>query len=278
MNDIVKNTYEEISSFLMEEHKDMYIDVILYDEKTKSTYTIATDGNDQCFSFDPYTKYEPNGYQVIPEWDFNFDYYVYDLLEKGCNIGYMTNEMHYGIWNSINELYPNDIEFTDGVLKYVDYCKNNGIDKNFLDKETNLETPDIYPLFDNDKIRVLLVEPNKLPEVKIIDNDLETKQHLVGDGYIECVYLPRDDSVVLICNEEGKINGMPYNRDIGYDIIAGPFIIAADDRDSGEFKSLSDEQILKYKMRFDKNSIIETENKLTAIRMQANLKRDEYDR
>ena len=69
------------SSFLMEEHKDMHIDVILFDEKTKATYTIASDGDDQCFSFDPYTKYEPNGYQIIPEWDFNFDYYLYNLLD-----------------------------------------------------------------------------------------------------------------------------------------------------------------------------------------------------
>ena len=272
MNYYVKKAYDDISSFLMEDHKDMHIDVILFDEKTKATYTIASDGNDQCFSFDPYTKYEPNGYQIIPEWDFNFDYYLYDLLEQGCQIGYMTNDMHYGVWNSINELYPNDIEFSDGVIKYIEYCKNNGIDKNYLDIQTNLETPDIMPLFDKTNIRVLYVEPNKLPEVKIIKNELEELQKTVSygeEGLIEMVYLPRDNDVILVCNEEGKINNMGANRDIGYDIIYGPFFIAADDKDSGEFKSLSDEQILKYKMRFDKHSIIETENKLTALKLHS---------
>ena len=267
MNEYVKRAYDEISSFLFEDNKNMHIDSIIFDEKTKSTYTIATDGNDICYSFDPYSKYEPNGYNIVPEWDYNFDYYVYDLLEKGCDIGYMTDEMHYGIWNSINELYPNDIEFTDGVLRYVEYCKNNNITKEYLDSKVDLETPDKMPLFDTNNIRILYVEPDKLPEVKIIKNDLETLQHTVSygeEGLIEMVELPKDNSVILVCNEEGKINGMKANRDIGYDIIYGPFFIAADDRDSGEFKSLSDEQILKYKMFFDKNSIIRTENKITA--------------
>ena len=72
---------------------------------------------------------------------------------------------------------------------------------------------------------------------------------------------------------------MKPNRDIGHDIIYGPFFIAADDRDSGEFRSLSDEQILKYKMFFDKNSIIRTENKLTALRMMNNARRfSDYER
>ena len=127
-----------------------------------------------------------------------------------------------------------------------------------------------------EKIKGLLIEPYELPKEIEIDNTLEAKQDIVG-GYIECVYLPNDDSVVLICNEEGKINGMKLNRDIGHDIIVGPFLIVGDDYENGDFKSLTEEQILKYKMRFDKNSIIETENKITAILM-SNKRRDDYER
>lgn len=126
------------------------------------------------------------------------------------------------------------------------------------------------------KIVGLLVKPYELPEKIEIENTLEAKQHLVG-GYIECVYLPNDESVVLICNEEGKINGMKLNRDIGHDIIAGPFLILGDDYENGDFKSLTDDQILRYKMRFDKNSIIETENKINAIKMNKYLHVD-YER
>ena len=97
-----------------------------------------------------------------------------------------------------------------------------------------------------------------------IDNTLEAKQKIVG-GDIECVYLQNNDDVVLICNEEGKINGMKLNREIGYDIIAGPFLVVGDDYENGEFKSLTSNQLLKYKMYFDENSIIRTENKINEI-------------
>ena len=114
------------------------------------------------------------------------------------------------------------------------------------------------------RIRCLLVKPYELPEEIEIKNTLEAKQKIV-EGDIECVYLQNNDNVVLICNEEGKINGMKLNRDIGYDIIAGPFLIVGDDYENGAFKSLTDKQILKYKMLFDENSIVRTENKINEI-------------
>lgn len=114
------------------------------------------------------------------------------------------------------------------------------------------------------KLRCLLVEPYRLPEVIEINNTLEDKQKIVG-GYIECAYLPNDEEVVIICNEEGKINGLQLNRDIGHDIIAGPFLIVGDDYENGNFKSLTDEQIMKYKIKFGKNSILQTENKINSI-------------
>lgn len=113
-------------------------------------------------------------------------------------------------------------------------------------------------------IDVLIVEPNKLPYKETIKNDLETKQKIVG-GLIEVTSLLDDDSVDIICNEEGKILGLPLNRDVGYDIIAGTFIIAGTADDEGEFTSLSEEQIEKYKEVFDEKSITDTKNKINAI-------------
>lgn len=118
-------------------------------------------------------------------------------------------------------------------------------------------------------IKVLVVEPNKLPYEKVIQNRLRDKQQIV-DGYIEYVRLLEDDSVVLICNEEGKINGSEYNRDIGYDIIAGTFIIARECADDGEDRSLTDEQIEKYKERFNQESIKKTNQKILSIIMHNN--------
>lgn len=101
-------------------------------------------------------------------------------------------------------------------------------------------------------IKVLKVEPDKAPELIEMKNDLEAMQAIVG-GYIEV--MPIADDVAIVCNEEGKMNGLELNRPLYhegemYDIIAGTFFIAGDDWESGEFVSLTDEQIAKYKEQF----------------------------
>ena len=60
------------------------------------------------------------------------------------------------------------------------------------------------------KLSVLLVEPGKTPKMIKIDDSLEAMQALVR-GPIE-VFSPFNDDVVIICNEEGKISGLPLNR------------------------------------------------------------------
>jgi hypothetical protein len=97
-------------------------------------------------------------------------------------------------------------------------------------------------------IRILKIEPQKLPFEKKINNDLEGIQGEV-EGLFECIYL--DDNCILVCNEEGKLNGMELNRRVGNDIIAGPFFITGDNCD-GEFISLTDEQIEQYTNEFSK--------------------------
>ena len=60
------------------------------------------------------------------------------------------------------------------------------------------------------KISVLLVEPNKYPKMIEIDDTLEAMQEVVGGDIEE--YMPFEDEVAIICNEEGKVNGLPPNR------------------------------------------------------------------
>ena len=62
----------------------------------------------------------------------------------------------------------------------------------------------------DDKIKVILFEPNKLAKVTEIDHTLEGMQRVVK-GSIEAFY-PFDDPVCIVCNEEGKLNGMQPNR------------------------------------------------------------------
>ncbi len=103
-------------------------------------------------------------------------------------------------------------------------------------------------------MKIIVVEPQKKPVVRDIDPGLASMQKLVG-GFIEAVY-PFDDPVALICNDEGKLMGLPLNRALYdntgqiYDIIAGTFFLCGAPRDSEDFTSLTEEQLQRYQERF----------------------------
>ena len=59
-------------------------------------------------------------------------------------------------------------------------------------------------------IKVVLVEPGKLARTAEIPATLEGMQAVVK-GNIEAFY-PFEEEVCIVCNEEGKITGMPLNR------------------------------------------------------------------
>lgn len=146
MLDFIEKEKLRIEEYLKDsiEHQDKKVDYILYKTNSKETNTLVSDSSgSEAIEFTPYSKDNDNGYNYVPEWDYNFDYYIYNLLEEDWKIGYMTPEVHYNIWNSIHELYPKDIDFKDGVQNYLRYCKDNNITKEYLDKETNLDTPDV---------------------------------------------------------------------------------------------------------------------------------------
>lgn len=116
------------------------------------------------------------------------------------------------------------------------------------------------------KLRALLVKENNLPEEIELSNNLSSLQEAV-DGLIEYYYIPDVDDAVIICNEEGKINGMGPNREVGREIIFGPFLIVGDDPEIGENRSLTDEQISKYKEMFNEKSIEKTYEKIAKIKL-----------
>lgn len=99
-------------------------------------------------------------------------------------------------------------------------------------------------------MKILIVEPMKAPYAAEIDGSLESMQSTVG-GLIQVIY-PFDDPVALVCNDEGKLMGLPLNRPLTdcngdiYDIITGTFFLCAAPTDSDSFESLNEEQIRKY--------------------------------
>ena len=119
-------------------------------------------------------------------------------------------------------------------------------------------------------IAVLIVEPGKKPYVKEIDSDLKSLQHEVG-GWIEAIY-PYEDPVALVCNEEGKLEGLPLNRALRdedgdiYDVVAGTFLVVGLTDDS--FGSLTVEQMHKFSDHFKvPEQFVKLGDKIVAIPM-----------
>lgn len=103
-------------------------------------------------------------------------------------------------------------------------------------------------------ISVLYVEPGKYPRMMEIEKSLEAMQQLVGGDIEE--YMPFDDEVAIVCNEEGKMRGEELNRAIYgqdkqmLDIIAGKFFVCYAPIESESFLSMPKELAEKYRERF----------------------------
>ena len=101
-------------------------------------------------------------------------------------------------------------------------------------------------------MKVIVLAPNEKPTVKEIDNKLESLQGVVG-GYIQAIY-PFKDKVALVCNEEGKLDGLPMsialvNKGIVSEMIAGTCFICGLKED--DFDSLSNKLCEKYLRKFN---------------------------
>ncbi len=135
-------------------------------------------------------------------------------------------------------------------------------------------------------IDALLVEPLKPPQRIQLSTELADLQKAVG-GLIECINI-FDDPVVIIANEEGKLNDLPLNRGIYdsnnelRDIISGTFLLVGDGDE--DFESLTPQLQDKYEKYFEKpekfyslaGSIIS--QKIDVLKDKENIKKPDIER
>lgn len=102
---------------------------------------------------------------------------------------------------------------------------------------------------------ILLIEPERNPRAAKIDGSLKSMQEIVG-GMIEVIY-PFEEEIALVCNDEGKLLGLPLNRALRdgetgsvYEIIAGTFFLCGVPAGEEEFASLTDDQAQRYQKLF----------------------------
>jgi len=98
-------------------------------------------------------------------------------------------------------------------------------------------------------VRVVLVRAGEEPKVCQLATGLESWQGVVG-GLIQAVpvggFFPRTADlkwVDLICNDEGKLDGLPYTLNLGHDVIAGNCFFTGSPDDEGEPSDLTDAQL-----------------------------------
>ena len=109
-------------------------------------------------------------------------------------------------------------------------------------------------------MKVIIVKPFTQPYTKEIKGDLRSMQEIVG-GYIEAVYPFDDEEIALVCNEEGKLEGLTPNRFIlnrnnGIcDFICGDFFLCYAPADSDNFESMPENLIQKYIEKFSAKGV-----------------------
>jgi len=105
-----------------------------------------------------------------------------------------------------------------------------------------------------DTMKVLLVRPGEKAKMIEMDDSLASMQKTVG-GMIE-EYMPFEDEVAIVCNEEGKLMGLPPSRAIYgedgclLDIMSGTFFVCYAPIESEKFLSLSTDLEKKYTEMF----------------------------
>lgn len=222
---------------------------------------IDKDENHRCF----------RGYDELPMSDVtgeaeDLDSGIYDLVFEG-DVDCKNLEDVYRMFNlnhpagyrgrslSVSDVVEVQQE-KDGESTYH-YCDTFGYHQVFFDPDKSEVSPNFLKLDPDNQIRVLLVQPGKYPKEIKINGSLESMQSVVGGDIEE--YMPFDDEVAIICNEEGKLLGLPLNRAIYnettgekeiIEVMAGDFFLAYAPIEAEHFQSLPDDLMAKYREKF----------------------------
>ena len=81
-------------------------------------------------------------------------------------------------------------------------------------------------------MKAIRKKPGEKPEIVDIENNLESLQKAVG-GYIECIPY---DKFIVICDEEGRLKGKPFNCVIDPIPYVGTILAVGDDGE--DFKDI----------------------------------------
>lgn len=209
---------------------------------------------------------------IMQEEDISFYNYTEDSIT-------LSNERKYGYtvaesMGLLDTLQENNIEMYFDFEEFGKDCAMNDyvelLEKGYIDKNDSNIRLNLYSeeeirnmieesndMKKEDKLKIIYKEVGKDPVEMEIENTLEAKQKLVN-GLIEVV--PYKDDLLLICNEEGKIENLKPNLKFDYDYIAGNCFVVGDDYENGDFKSINSNQVEEIKNDLKDKAIVEEIN------------------
>ncbi len=196
----IENTTEKVlekTKLILEKEKynDFEIEYVLVD-KTDSNKSFAIISNIDEIAMIVLDK---NEIYTLPEWDYNADNYFFDEMGNRT-IGYMSLESHYGMWCSINETYPLDLENKEGLQIYLKYCKDNNINMNILKEKFNYSGMDLLKfqhdkeIYYKDNISLIAVGSRKDTPVALLLKE-STKSILESQYIIAFNYSVKDEKM-----------------------------------------------------------------------------------
>jgi len=185
------------------ELKDMNIQCLMVDKNNaKKGIVIASDESD-VVAID-IQNYEC---EYSQEWDYDIDNNIFEKIESGMNIEFITPQWHRLIWEKIESFqYVDEIYHKEGLQNYLEYCRDNEVTKEYLEEECDTELIDIMKysndyMVDNNGVMEMSREKYRTEsEIHYITfvlgydllNEMLTKDPLECDiAYDFCDYLAR---------------------------------------------------------------------------------------
>lgn len=100
---------------------------------------------------DEMLRFRPLEEKDKPFWDssaqFDTEIDLFQYLEEGYSLAGMSPDCHYCVWSDIAE-YHCEYKSQNGMQKYLDYCKRNGVTRELLAKESGYDGMDVMELYE----------------------------------------------------------------------------------------------------------------------------------
>lgn len=123
--------YQENRDMGVAEDKNFQIDYLLVkgNMAAPEDLIVYASSEDELLRLRPLDENEKplTSYEMFFEYDFD----LFKYLEQGYSLAGMSLDCHYCVWFEISE-YHKDFESQNGMQKYLDYCKRNGVTRELL--------------------------------------------------------------------------------------------------------------------------------------------------